>query len=254
MVSLDNGWIHLHRKIRDNWIWDDPEKLRAWIDILLMVNHDDKQIPFDGHIITIHKGQRLTSLQKLSERWGWSRNRVDRFLRLLDEAGMVTTNRTPNGTVLTVVNWAFYQNTRDTNGATNEATNGTANEATSGTTVGAQTRMIKNEKNEEKCVGTRTPHSSPSLEDVKAYCRERGFTHVDADKFWNFYESKNWMESGQPIGWKQRLAYWEAKDMTSKKENGKKKAALDDDFWAEMKEKARKEDEARAKAKRDGSD
>ena len=252
MVSLDNGWIHLHRKIRDNWIWDDPEKLRAWIDILLMVNHEDKQIPFDGHIITIHKGQRLTSLQKLSERWGWSRNRVDRFLRLLDEAGMVTTNRTPNGTVLTVVNWAFYQSKRDTNGATNEATSGTASEATNGATVGTQTRMIKNEKNEEKCVCAPTPN--PSLEEIKAYCRERGFTHVDAEKFWNFYDSKNWMEGGQVIKWKQRLAYWEAKDIASgERKPGKKKAALDDDFWNELREKARKEDEERAKRERDAA-
>ena len=251
---MDNGWIHLHRKIRDNWIWDDPEKLRAWIDILLMVNHEDKQIPFDGHIITIHKGQRLTSLQKLSERWGWSRNRVDRFLRLLDEAGMVITNRTPNGTVLTVVNWAFYQSKRDTNGATNEATNGTASEATNGATVGTQTRMIKNEKNEEKCVDTRTPHSSPSLEDVKAYCRERGFTHVNAEKFWNLYESRNWLENGQPFKWKQRLAYWEAKDIASgEKKSGKKKAALDEEFWNELREKARKEDEERAKRERDAT-
>ena len=250
---MGNGWIHLHRKIRDNWIWDDPEKLRAWIDILLMVNHEDKQIPFDGHIITIHKGQRLTSLQKLSERWGWSRNRVDRFLRLLDEAGMVTTNRTPNGTVLTVVNWAFYQSKRDTNGATNEATNGTANGATNGATVGAQTRMNKNDKEgEEVCVYTPTPN--PSLEEIKAYCLERGFTHVNAEKFWNYYDSKNWMEGGQVIKWKQRLAYWEAKDIASgEKKAGKKKAALDDDFWNELREKARKEDEARAKRERDAT-
>ena len=227
---MGSGWIHLHRKIRDNWIWDDPEKLRAWIDILLMVNHEDRQIPFDGHIITIHKGQRLTSLQKLSERWGWSRNRVDRFLRLLDEAGMVTANRTPNGTVLTVVNWAFYQDTRDTNGATDGATNGTADETTNGATDGAQTRMNKNDKEGEEVCGSARSSSSPSLEEVRAYCRERRFIHVDAEKFWNYYESKNWMESGQLIGWRQRLAYWEAKDMAKEEKANKKKPISADEI------------------------
>ena len=222
-MSLGSGWIKLHRKILDNWIWDDPEKLRAWLDILLMVNHEDKQIAFNGHIITIHKGQKLTSLMKLADRWGWTRNRVDRFLRLLDEAGMVKANRTPNGTVLTVINWAFYQDTRDSD----EATNGATTEATYEATVGAQTRMNKNYKNEkEVCVSAPTP--TPTLEDVQSYCRERGFTHVDAEKFFNYYDSKNWTEGGQVIKWKQRLAYWEAKDI-AKEDASPKKEHIDSD-------------------------
>lgn len=243
MVSLDNGWIHLHRKIRDNWVWDDPEKLRAWIDILLMVNHEDKQIHFDGHIITIHKGQRLTSLQKLSERWGWSRNRVDRFLRLLDEAGMVTTNRTPNGTVLTVVNWAFYQNTRDTNEATNGATNGTASEAANGATVGAQTRMIKNEKKGE---GIPHPQPSPSLEDIKTECREQGYTFVNTEKFFSYYEGRNWRLGGELINWKAMLRHWNLEDQ--KKQS--KGEVLDDDFWSSMKAKLERQKEERDASRR----
>ena len=246
MVSLDNGWIHLHRKIRDNWIWDDPEKLRAWIDILLMVNHEDKQIPFDGHIITIHKGQRLTSLQKLSERWGWSRNRVDRFLRLLNEAGMVTTNRTPNGTVLTVVNWAFYQSKRDTNGATNEATNGTANGATNEATNGTQTRMIKNEKNEKKGEGIPHPQPSPSLEDIKTECREQGYTFVNTEKFFSYYEGRNWKLGGEPINWKAMLRHWNLEDQ-KKQSKGEE---LDEDFWSSMKAKLERQKEERDESRR----
>ena len=65
----NNGWIKLHRKITDSWIWNDPEKLRAWLDILLMVNHEEHEIEFNGEIITIYPGQRLTSLAKLADRW-----------------------------------------------------------------------------------------------------------------------------------------------------------------------------------------
>lgn len=143
MVNLaDGGWIKLHRKIIDNWIWEDPEKLKAWLDILLMVNHEDKQLPFNGKVITIKPGQRLTSIQKLADRWGWNRKRVVRFLGLLEGAAMCTTERTPNGTTLTVVNWEFYQNRGTTNGTAEGTTNGT----TTGSTVGTQTRMIKNDK------------------------------------------------------------------------------------------------------------
>lgn len=213
---MDSGWISLHRKIRDNWIWDDPEKLRAWIDILLMVNHEDRQIPFDGHIVTIHKGQRLTSLQKLSERWGWSRNRVDRFLRLLDEAGMVTANRTPNGTVLTVINWAFYQDVRDTNGATNGATGETANGATNGATVGTQTIMNNNENKENKGEGVPHPQPPPSLEDIKAECKQQRYSAVNPEKFFSYYEGRNWKLGGEVINWKAMLRHWDSKDQERK--------------------------------------
>lgn len=212
-----SGWIKLHRKIIDNWIWDDPEKLRAWIDILLMVNHEERQVPFDGHIITIQKGQRLTSLQKLSVRWGWSRNRVDRFLELLEEADMISTNRTPNGTVLTVINWALYQDARDTDGATNGATNGAADGATNGT----QTRMNKNDKEGKEGGGRTAPTlSSPTLEEIRQECSAQRYDAVDPEKFFSYYEARRWKLGGEFIDWRAMLRKWdlEDRDKTPKKE------------------------------------
>lgn len=115
MSKSNQGWIKLHRKIIDNWIWEDPEKLRAWIDILLMVNHEEKQIPFNGHVINIERGQKLTSITKLADRWKWSRNMTWRFIRTLIEAGMVTAIRTRSGTLLTVVNYDVYQGQQNAN-------------------------------------------------------------------------------------------------------------------------------------------
>lgn len=138
----NNGWIKLHRKICDNWIWEDPEKLRAWIDILLMVNHEDKEIPFNGSVITIRKGEKLTSIEQLADRWHWNRKRVMRFLASLEASNMCLTKRTPNGTTLSVVKWDFYQ----LDGTTKGTPKGTGNGTPKGTTVGTQTRMIKNDK------------------------------------------------------------------------------------------------------------
>ena len=28
-----DGWIKLHRKIIEHWIWKDPEKLKWWLDM-----------------------------------------------------------------------------------------------------------------------------------------------------------------------------------------------------------------------------
>ena len=249
---MGKGWIKLYRQSEENPLYfSEPfDRWHAWQDLLLIVNHEKKQFISKGQLITLEPGQTVTSDRILAQRWHWSREKVRRFLKLLNDTSMCTIKRTTNGTILTVVNWAKFQGVQPTDETTNETTGKTTDETTDETL----TRMIKNEKKGKKCVGTRTPHSSPSLEDVKAYCRERGFTHVDAEKFWNFYDSKNWMEGGVTIKWKQRLAYWEAKDIASgERKSGKKKAALDDDFWNELREKARKEDEERAKRERNAA-
>ena len=38
------GWIKLHRKIQDHWVWQDDRYLRYWLTILLNVNHESKKI------------------------------------------------------------------------------------------------------------------------------------------------------------------------------------------------------------------
>lgn len=111
------GWIALHREITENWIWKDSEpfdKRSAWIDLLLMVNHEDRKILFDGQLITVKRGQKITSLQKLSKRWKWSINKVKRFLRLLEQDNMILLKiETAKGTALTIVNYSLYQDIRN---------------------------------------------------------------------------------------------------------------------------------------------
>ena len=52
----------------------------------------------------------------------------------------------------------------------------------------------------------------PTIEEVKAYCRERNNT-VDAQGFIDFYESKNWMiGKNHMTDWKAAVRTWERKD------------------------------------------
>lgn len=56
--------------------------------------------------------------------------------------------------------------------------------------------------------------SKPTTEEVRAYCRERN-NGVDADKFFNFYESKNWYVGKNKMSdWKAAVRTWEQKSPT----------------------------------------
>lgn len=95
------GWIILDRKIMNNWVWQDKPFSygQAWIDMLLMANHKDNDILFEGKVITIQRGSFLTSILKLSSKFGWERKKTTRFLNLLENQKMVTTKRTTHGTI-----------------------------------------------------------------------------------------------------------------------------------------------------------
>jgi hypothetical protein len=105
------GWISIHRKIKDNWIWDDKpfSKGQAWIDILLRVNHADNKILIGNQLIEVKRGQTIWSILDMSEAWGWSKTKVSNFLKLLENENNIEQKRTTKYTLITVAKWDMYQ-------------------------------------------------------------------------------------------------------------------------------------------------
>lgn len=108
----NQGWISLHRKIKDHWLWKQDRvfsEFEAWIYILLSVNYAPAKISVNGQLIEVNEGQLLTSIAKLSDNFKWSRKKVSRFLDGLERDQMLSQERTSKYTLLTVINWAYYQ-------------------------------------------------------------------------------------------------------------------------------------------------
>lgn len=110
---MDSGWIKLHRKITDNWVWNSGEtfsKNAAWIDILLSVNFKENTFLFDGELITCEAGEIITSETKLSDKWKWSRTKVRKFLELLEKDRMISVQKKDKRyTKISVCNFSTYQ-------------------------------------------------------------------------------------------------------------------------------------------------
>ena len=123
-MAAEKGWVSIHRSIYDNWIWNDDEefdKRSAWIDLLLMVNHEDKKVLIDGNLEMVKRGQRITSIRKLCTRWRWSRTKVNNFLKLLEKDNMIQLKIEPHKkTVITIVNYNFYQDDNKSKKASEE--------------------------------------------------------------------------------------------------------------------------------------
>lgn len=227
---MEIGWIKLHRKLQDCWIWQEKpfDKGRAWVDLLLSAMHHDKKLLIDNEIVIISRGSFMTSVVKLSERWGWSRNKVFRFLKLLEDEQMLTTERTPKGTLINIVKYEDYQVLETADGTpletTVKATSETPIETPLETADGTQNKNIKNDKNEKNIKEKELSKDSskkkffipPTVDEVKEYLISVG-SKVDAESFVAFYESKDWM-----IG-KNKMKNWKSAIVTWEKRNGLKR-------------------------------
>ncbi|MBQ1577047.1 MAG: hypothetical protein IIZ83_08815 [Oscillospiraceae bacterium] len=76
-----------------------------------------------------------------------------------------------------------------------------------------------------------TRFTSPTLDEVAAYCSERG-NGVDPQQFIDFYTSKGWKVGDQPMkDWKAAVRTWERRDG---RQAGQEKVKSFADIWREM--------------------
>jgi len=110
------AFIKLDRDIFESKLWlEEPfTHAQAWVDLIAMANYADKTKFYKGSFQKIKRGQIITSQRTLAERWKWSKAKVATFIRTLVDAEMVTTDNTSRWTVLTIVNYAKYQDVKST--------------------------------------------------------------------------------------------------------------------------------------------
>lgn len=121
----EKGWIKLHRKIQEHWLWQDKpfDRRSAWIDILMLANHEDRKVFFENEIIHVKRGEFISSEPKLAERWGWSRTKVRNFLTLLEKDCMILNKKEgKKRTRIIVLNYNEYQEFKDNEKTIDETT------------------------------------------------------------------------------------------------------------------------------------
>lgn len=131
------GWIKLHRQLSENplWLIKPFSEGQAWVDLLLITTFDKGFIKTkNGTIIKLNRGECGYSVLTLSQRWGWSRGKVTRFLSFLKNEEMIQQKIVSNTTIINILNYENYQN---------DTINDTINSAING----QQTDTIKNVKN-----------------------------------------------------------------------------------------------------------
>lgn len=89
------------------------EKFGWWIDMLLLASFEDNK-SFNGNRLTeVKRGQFIASLRFLAERWKVSKDKVNAFLKILIQEGMIIRESDKNETLITICNYDSYQDNSD---------------------------------------------------------------------------------------------------------------------------------------------
>lgn len=159
-MAENKGWVKLHRCIMDNWVFDDAKSLKAWLHLILTVNHEENKIPFDGKLQIVKPGQTITSISKLAKAWGYTWRTADKIIKnfILDD--MVSIEHIGRAFILTILNYESYQSLSESRAKSRAKSTGESRgesttdsrDASRGESRGEsrQTRRIDTDKNDVK--------------------------------------------------------------------------------------------------------
>lgn len=192
------GWIKLHRKSLDNFIFKENRPLtrrEAWENILLLVNYDKSEILIGNSKYECERGQSIFSLETWSKNFNWDKSKVKRFFDLLQENKMICLENLQKTTRLTVLNYDIYQGDRNAN-ETQTTCKRNANETQ--TNPIKEEEEVKEEKETKKLKKKEEAIFSPEVENLflfsKKYFDEKYLTKKVKDTFRLLLENDNFSE------------------------------------------------------------
>lgn len=194
------AFIKLDRDLFDSQLWlaEPFTKAQAWVDLIAMANYADKTKYYKGTFQKIKRGQIVTSQRTLADRWKWSKSKVANYIRALEQAEMVTTDNTTRWTVLSIVNYAKYQDVKTTKRPQTEP------REDHDETTQKPRKDLQEEYKERK----EPKIYIPSRADISAYVSEEGL-RADPDAIFDYYESVGWEINGKPIkDWRAVCRRW----------------------------------------------
>ena len=212
----------MHRCIQDHWIWQDANRFKWWIDLLLRANNKDAKVLIDGSLMECKRGQFITSLGKLAEEWMVSRNTVRRFLDALESDTMIVRKSTHKLTQITICNYDSYQDVRTSDDTTDGQVTIQQTDTNNNIDNTSTSRSISN-SNREGGKKSQAKFIPPTLEEVVAHCKEKGFVKVNPERFFHHYNSVGWMVNKNKMKcWKSALAKWEGSEYDDKPKSNPK--------------------------------
>jgi hypothetical protein len=106
---MSKGYILLHRKLIDSVIYKDSEYVHLWVHLLLCASHNETEYLSGGKIIKLKPGQFVTGRKKLSMQTGINESKIERILKVLENAQKIEQQTNNLNRCISIVKWGQYQ-------------------------------------------------------------------------------------------------------------------------------------------------
>nr|WP_257215564.1 hypothetical protein [Bacillus pumilus] len=112
------GWIKLHRKLRENPVFNNPNLLRLWLICLTEASHKHHQQMIGNQVVELEPGQFVTGRYDIAEMFNKGLRKRDqvtgkvtvyRWLEKLEEMNFLSIKKSNKFSVVTINKWALYQ-------------------------------------------------------------------------------------------------------------------------------------------------
>jgi hypothetical protein len=144
----NKNFFAVNRSLFKNSMWKSEKftKGQAWIDLFGNANHSPGYFEKNGQRITLERGQSGRSIETLADDWKWSRNKVKRFLKRLEDDNMIGHKPNHLTSIITICNYDRFQSSINDD----EPSNGQSSELPSEPSGEPQTRRKKTTNNKKE--------------------------------------------------------------------------------------------------------
>ncbi|WP_020007371.1 hypothetical protein [Salinicoccus albus] len=105
-----SGWLKIHRQMIDSSIFDNEKLFKIFMYCLMKASHKKHKQIVGQKVIELNPGQFVFGRKKASEELNMKESTVWSYMKMLDEVESLVINSNNKFSVITIVNWGFYQN------------------------------------------------------------------------------------------------------------------------------------------------
>lgn len=106
---MTNGWIKLHRQLRENPIYTNSTAVHCWIECLLRSQHEGKEVYAKRERVSLQPGQFLMGREEFGRSLGIAPTTAWYWVQQFEADSMLDIRRTVKGCVVSIRNWKNYQ-------------------------------------------------------------------------------------------------------------------------------------------------
>jgi len=239
--QIYGGYILLARQVVESGIMDKPPLyLKVWVWILTQAAHKPYKNLDRGEVFTTisriqeamsyYVGYRkeTPSYKQIRQVLDWLKQKhertYERRTKGTTKGTMIVTTKGTQGFKITVCNYKYFQTPenyeRHSEGHDESYTKVVRTDFEG---HNKNKNYNKNYNNKEKEIykekeKRKSKFTPPTIDEVKEYIQEKQYRYVDAEKFWYFYESKDWYVGKNKMkDWKKALSGWEARHRPKEK-------------------------------------